>query len=102
MKIIATSTLAALAVLAVAFVHDGATPAQAQSAPVEKGQTPGQADQARAQDRSRAEGVKIERDWKAQDKSQDTDRASAKPADSDRSHETVGRDWRAHPNGQDR
>lgn len=98
MKIIAKPALAALSVLSVALVHEAATPAQAQSAPVQAEQTPEQADQSRAQDRSRAEDVKIGRDWKAQD----TDGANAGRADDDRSHETVGRDWRAHPKGQDR
>jgi hypothetical protein len=75
------------------------SPAQAQqSAPVLKEQTPSQAEQSRDQDRSRAEDTKIDRDWKAQDR----DGANTGRADSDRSHETVGRDWRAHPEGQDR
>jgi hypothetical protein len=98
MRINAMPALAALSVFAVGFLHEGATPAQAQSAPVQTEQTPGQADQSRAQDRSRAEDTKIGRDWKAQD----GDRAKAGSVDTDRSHETVGRDWRAHPEGQDR
>ena len=98
MKINAMPALAALSVFAAAFLHEGATPAQAQSAPVQTEQTPGQADQSRAQDRSRAEDTKIGRDWKAQD----GDHAKAGSVDTDRSQETVGRDWRAHPKNQDR
>jgi len=74
------------------------SPAQAQSAPVLKEQTPSQAEQSRDQDRSRAENTKIGRDWKAQD----TDRTNAGSVDPKLSDETVGRDWRAHPKGQDR
>jgi hypothetical protein len=101
MKINAISTLTALSALAVVSVHSGATLAQAQSTPVQTEQTPGQADQSRPQERSRAEDVKIGRDWKAQER-QDTDHANVGRAESDRSHETVGRDWRAHPEGRDR
>jgi hypothetical protein len=98
MRINAMPALAALCAFAVGFLYEGATPAQAQSVPVQTEQTPGQADQSRAQDRSRAEDTKIGRDWKAQE----TDGANGGNVDSDRSHETVGRDWRAHPEGQDR
>jgi hypothetical protein len=68
-------------------------PVQAQSAPVQTEQTPQQSDQTRGQDRSRAEDVKISRDWKAQEG--DNDHAGSAAADKD--HQTVGRDWRAHP-----
>jgi hypothetical protein len=81
-------TAAALSLLAITLVQPGATPAQAQSAPVLKEQTPSQADQSRAQDRAHAQDVKIGRDWKAKD--------------TDRNHDTIGRDWRAHPKAQDR
>ena len=90
MRIISPA-VAALSVLAVAFViADGRFSARAQSAPVQAEQTPGQSDQSRAQDRSRAEDVKIGRDWKAQDAP-----ANAGRADNDRTSETVSRDWRA-------
>jgi len=98
MRIKAMPVLAALSMLALAFPYGGVAPVQAQSAPVQKDQTPSQAEQSRDQDRSRAEDTKIGRDWKAQDR----DGANTGHADSDRSHETVGRDWRAHPKGQDR
>lgn len=88
MRIIGVTTAAALSVFAVALVQQGATPAKAQSAPVQTEKTPAQAEQSRARNRSHAENVRIGRDWKAKD--------------SDRSHETIGRDWRAHPKGQDR
>jgi len=93
-------TMAALLMLpAVAFATAGAgiTPVQAQSAPVQTEQTPAQADQTRAQDQSRAEDVKIGRDWKAQE-GEPSHAAGAGSKD----HETVGRDWRAHPEKQDR
>ena len=96
MRIIAP-TFAAVSVLAVGFTTYGAFPARAQSAPVQSEQTPGQSDQARAQDRSRAEDVKIDRDWKAHDGPSNS-AASA----NDQSHETVGRDWRAHPEEKQR
>ena len=98
MRIKAMPALAALSMLALAFPYDGATPAPAQSAPVQKEQTPSQAEQSRDQDRSRAEDVKIDRDWKAEG----GDRANAGSADPGRSDETVGRDWRAQPKGQER
>jgi hypothetical protein len=72
-------------------------PVQAQSAPVQTEQTPQQSDQTRGQDRSRAEDVKISHDWKAQGGKND---ASGRAA-VDKDHETVGRDWRAHPDNRD-
>jgi len=94
MKMFPTAALLVLPALATA--GGGMTPVQAQSAPVQSEQAPAQADQTRAQDRSRAEDVKIGRDWKAQG----GDHARAGHVDS--SHETVGRDWRAHPDNKDR
>jgi len=96
MSIVKLPALAALSVLALAF-PGGVTPTQAQS-PVQKEQTPTQAEQSRDQDRSRAENTKIGRDWKAEG----GDRANTGSADPGRSDETVGRDWRAHPKAQDR
>ncbi len=84
---------ALLALSAFAFIQSGTTPVQAQSAPVLKEQTPQQADESRAQDRARAEGVKIGRDWKAEEGANNT----AAPAAPNQDHETIGRDWRAHP-----
>jgi hypothetical protein len=98
MRIKAMPALAALSILALAFPYGGVAPARAQSAPVQKEQTPAQAEQSRDQDRSRAEDVKIDRDWKAQDR----DGANTGRADTSRSDETVGRDWRAQPKDQDR
>jgi hypothetical protein len=89
-------TAALFAAVGLALPHG--SPAQAQSAPVLKEQTPSQAEQSRAQDRSRAENVKIGRDWRAHG----GDRAKVGRVDTERNHETIGRDWRAHPQGQDR
>lgn len=54
--------------------------------------------QSREQDRSRAEDVKIGRDWKAQGGEND----HAGQAAPDQDHQTVGRDWRARPEKSDR
>lgn len=96
MRILAAS--ASLVLSALAFAITQGTPVQAQSAPVQTGQTPQQSDQSREQDRSRAEDVKIGRDWKAQ--GGESDRAGDATANKD--HQTVGRDWRAHPDNRDR
>src|SRR5690349_5588279 len=98
MRIFAASGLLAISAVAFAVGPVTWTPVQAQSAPVLSGQTPRQADQSREQDRSRAEDVKIGRDWKAH--GGDSKRAGRAAADKD--HETVGRDWRAHPQNRDR
>ena len=98
MRTRALPALLMLSAFAFAVGQTGLTPVRAQSAPVEKQQTPRQADQSRAQDRSRAQGVKIGRDWKARESANNR----AAPAATNREHETVGRDWRAHPEGQDR
>lgn len=90
--------LVTLSAFALAFIQGGTTPAQAQSATVQTEQTPQQSEQSGTQDRSRAEDVKIGRDWKAQEGA--NDHAGAAAADKD--HETVGRDWPAHPDSQDR
>jgi hypothetical protein len=97
MRILTTGFLLVASASALAIVQANWTPVEAQSAPVETGQTPQQADQSREQDRSRAEDVRIGRDWKAQEG--ENSHAGAAPADKD--HETVGRDWRAHPDKQD-
>jgi hypothetical protein len=76
----------------------GGSAVQAQSRPVEKAQSPQKAEQSREQDRSRAEDVRIGRDWKAQGGEND----HAGQAAPDENHQTVGRDWRAHPEKQDR
>jgi hypothetical protein len=93
-------TMKFFAALALAFAtaQAGLTPVQAQSPPVQAPQTPQQSEQSREQDRSRAEDVKIKRDWKAQG----GDKDHAGPSATDRDHETVGRDWRAHPDNRDR
>jgi len=99
MKSLATSALLTLSALAFAFVQGETTPVRAQSAPVEEvGQTPQVSGQSREQDRSRAEDVKIGRDWKAEGGEND----HAGRVETDKDHETVGRDWRAHPDNRDR
>lgn len=60
--------------------------------------TPLEVRQSREQDRSRAEDVKIGRDWKAQGGEND----HAGQAAPDQDHQTVGRDWRARPEKSDR
>lgn len=70
---------------------------QGQSVPVQPDRTPQQSDQSRDQERARGESVQIERDWKAQENANRTagDREGSGKTDED--HQTVGRDWRAHP-----
>ena len=93
MRILAASGLLAISTLAFAVGQGTLTPVQAQSAPVQSAKTPQQSDQSREQDRSRAEDVKIGRDWKAH--GGDSNHAGRAAADKDQ--ETVGRDWRAKP-----
>lgn len=97
MRIIVTGFLLAASASAFMVAQANWTRVEAQSAPAEAGQTPQQSDQSREQDRSRAEDVKIGRDWKAQEG--ENSRAGATPVD--KGHETVGRDWRAHPDNRD-
>jgi hypothetical protein len=97
MEEMAMKFFAALA-LAFAIAQGGFTPVQAQSPPVQAGKTPQQSEQSREQDRRRAEDVKIKRDWKAQG----GEREHVGPAGTNKDHETVGRDWRAHPDNLDR
>ena len=98
MRISGPSALLALPAFIFAIAQGDLTPARAQSAPVQTQQTPSQSEQSRAQDRDRAEDVRVGRDWKAQEGA--SDRAGRTAADKD--HETVGRDWRAHPDVKDR
>ncbi|WP_407122661.1 hypothetical protein [Bradyrhizobium sp. STM 3561] len=74
------------------------TDKQAQSVPVQPDRTPQQSDQSRGQERARGERVQIERDWKAEEDANRTptqhEESAGKP---DKDHQTVGRDWRAHP-----
>lgn len=99
MRILAAPASLVLSTLALAIIHGGLTPVQAQSAIVEEaGQTPQVSGQSPEQDRSRAEDVKIGRDWKAQG----GESSHTGEATSNKDHETVGRDWRAHPDNQDR
>lgn len=67
---------------------------------VQPDQTPRQAEQAREQDRKDAEDVQIGRDWKAQGGSEGGRMGRTEP--SGQQHETVGRDWRAHPDDRER
>lgn len=71
---------------------------QGQSAPVQPDRTPQQSNQARDQERARGESVQIERDWKAQENANGAavDREGSAAKD-EKDHQTVGRDWRAHP-----
>ncbi|UPK37156.1 hypothetical protein IVB18_07495 [Bradyrhizobium sp. 186] len=89
--------LAAFSAFVVVFAFGGAG-AQAQSTRVQEAQPPQQSEQSREQDRSRAEDVKIGRDWKAQGGENDHS-GQAAPDDS---RQTVGRDWRARPENRDR
>jgi len=76
---------------------------QAQSVPVQPDRTPQQSDQSRDQERARGESVQIERDWKAQENANRTAierEGSAGKMDED--HQTVGRDWRARPEGEEK
>lgn len=68
--------------------------------PVQPDQTPQQAEQARQQDRKDAEDVQIGRDWKAQGGSEGGRVGQAEP--SAQEHQTVGRDWRTHPEDGER
>lgn len=70
------------------------------AAPVQPDQTPRQAEQAREQDRKKAEDVQIGRDWKAQGGSEGE--RAGRTESSGQEHETVGRDWRAHPADRER
>ncbi|MET4216665.1 hypothetical protein ACVW1A_007807 [Bradyrhizobium sp. LB1.3] len=92
-----STSLAALSAFALTFAFGGAA-ARAQSTSVQEAPPPQQSEQSRAQDRSRAEDVKIGRDWKAQG----GDDEHANQATPDDNHQTVGRDWRAHPEKSDR
>lgn len=74
---------------------------QGQSVPVQQDQTPQQSDQSRAPERSSGEGVQINRDWKAQDSGNATDANRDTAGKTDDDHQTVGRDWRTHPKGED-
>lgn len=71
---------------------------QPQSVPVQPGRTPQQSNQERA----RGENVQVERNWKAREDAGQTapDRAES-PGKTDEDHQTVGRDWRSHPEGDD-
>ncbi|VIO75422.1 hypothetical protein [Bradyrhizobium ivorense] len=91
------STSLALCAIALTFAFSGSA-AKAQSAPVQQAQPPQQAEESRERDRGRAEDVKIGRDWKAQGGENDH-AGQAAPNDD---HQTVGRDWRAHPENRDR
>jgi hypothetical protein len=95
MRRFATPALLLLSAFVLGFQQ---APARAQSPTVQKEQTPAQAEQSRNQDRGRAADVRIGRDWKARG----GENAHAGRADKSNDHETVGRDWRAHPDNRDR
>jgi hypothetical protein len=90
--------LVSLSALILGFVPGWSSArAQTQAAPSETTvQKPGGAVQ--TEDRSHQGTVTVDREWKAQ--GGENDRAgSVKPEEE---HETIGRDWRAHPDKQDR
>lgn len=97
MRIRALRMLLPVSAFAFALGLAGLPPVQAQTTPVQAEKTPQQSEQSREQDRTRAEDVKVGRDWKARE----SENTSAAPA-SDKTRETVGRDWRAHPEKRDR
>ncbi|MBP0109922.1 MULTISPECIES: hypothetical protein [Bradyrhizobium] len=70
------------------------------AAPVLPDQTPRQAEQTRGQDKRDAEDVQIGRDWKAQGGNEAEHMGRAEPSGQD--HQTVGRDWRTHPDDRER
>ncbi|WFU32288.1 hypothetical protein QA635_38395 [Bradyrhizobium brasilense] len=90
-------SVAFISAVAMTFAFTGSD-AKAQATPVQQAQPSQQSEQTREQDRSRAEDVKIGRDWKAQGGEKD----HAGQATPDDGHQTVGRDWRAHPENRDR
>ena len=97
MRILASVLFSALVV---GFGLGGAAArAQTQAAPPQTTvQAPEGSVQSDDRDRNGAGNVRIERDWKAQ--GGDSDRTgSIKPEEG---HETIGRDWRAHPEKPER
>src|SRR5947209_5103752 len=98
MRVCALRTLPVVSAFAFAVGLGAPAPVRAQSTPVQAEQTPQQSEQSREQERARAEDVKVGRDWKAQE----SGNAHAAPAATDKSQETVGRDWRAHPDNPNR
>ncbi|WGS19459.1 MULTISPECIES: hypothetical protein [unclassified Bradyrhizobium] len=95
MRIVAVTTAMLLSCgLVPTSAEEAGRTGQAQTVPVQPDQTPQQAEQSRAQERGRGEDVQIGRDWKA--KESDADRAGRMDK-TDEGHQTVGRDWRAHP-----
>ena len=86
--------------LVAAEVEKAPTPSGPAAVPVQPDQTLRQAEQAREQDRKDAEGVQIGRDWKAQGGSEGGPVGRAEP--SEQEQQTVGRDWRTHPDDRKR
>ncbi len=97
MRTFVVRALLAVSPLGFAIAPAGLPPVQAQSTPVQTEQTLHQSDQSRDRDRSRAEDVRIGRDWKAQG----GENAHVGPASADQDHQTIGRNWRAHPDNRD-
>ena len=107
MRIFAVVTILFLSSsLTPSFAQDAknaSTPNEPQTVPVQPERTPQQSDQAREQDRKNSEGVKVGRDWRAQQRADDNrnmgpnDAGRRDERDIDRDHHTVGRDWRARP-----
>jgi hypothetical protein len=85
-------------VLTPAFGDEVGPAKQGPSVPVQPDRTLQQSEQSRDQERGRGESAQINRNWKAQENADQTaaDRdGSAGGTNED--HQTVGRDWRAHP-----
>lgn len=92
--------LASLSALVLSFAPGGAPArAQTQAAPPQTTvQAPEGSVQSDDRNRNGAGNVRIERDWKAQ--GGDNDRTGLVKAEE--GHETIGRDWRAHPEKPER
>ena len=92
--------LVSVSALIVGFLSGG-PPAKAQTQQAAPSETTVQKTDGSVQSRDRThEGtVTVDREWKAQGSGENDSAGSVKPNES---HETIGRDWRAHPDKQDR
>lgn len=87
-----------------AFAQDEGKPpalSQPETTPVQPELTPQRSDQAKEQNRQRADDTRVDRDWRAQQRNGDnmghSGRTSDMDCDMDRDHHTAGRSWRMHP-----
>jgi hypothetical protein len=108
MRALALAATLLLAVSPPAFAQqEGGSPAQSppqtaptqpQTVPVQPGRTPQQSDQSRKEDQKRAEGVQIDRGWRAHERDDDhMDRSMGHDWD----HRKPGRDWRMRDEDDD-